>query len=213
VPARAPMGGWVHADRTSRCHRLWKDWSLQEFAHHGWWICPSAPAKAPPGSGFSLGTVDAAWSMSGSPYAPDAVSSYAWNGSFLYLANPIEGTNIDYRAFLREDLVTQSTWTPLVADSIGPYLLPTDGDMPATNLYTGDAGPNGPFGSMKAVAIPRHGNRPRPVPRNWPITSPLPGAVNMGFFDGHAQAVKLDALWQLYWCVGYWPPPKRPGLK
>ncbi len=200
---------------------LWQDWWLQEFAQHAWWICPSAPAKGPPGSAsWSMGTIDAAWKLNGHASdgstpngAPDEISSYAWNAFFLYLANPVEGTNIDRRAFVRENLVTQPTWTPVLADSIGPYLLPNPGDMPATNLYTGDAGPNGPFGSMKAVAIPRHGNRPRPVPHNWPSSSPLPGAVNVGFFDGHAQSVKLDGLWQLYWSVGYVAPAKRPGLK
>ena len=30
--------------------------------------------------------------------------------------------------------------------------------------------------------------------------------------DGHAQAVKLDNLWQLYWHKDYQPPAKRPGL-
>jgi prepilin-type processing-associated H-X9-DG protein len=158
-----------------------------------------------------MGTIDAAWNLSGYG-APDEISSYAWNAFFLYLANPVEGTNIDRRAFVRENLVAQPTWTPLVADGIGPYVLPNSGDMPATNLFSGDAGPSGPFGTMKTVAIPRHGNRPIPVPRNWPSSSPLPGAVNVGFFDGHAQSVKLDGLWQLYWSVGYLPPPRRPGM-
>jgi prepilin-type processing-associated H-X9-DG protein len=40
----------------------------------------------------------------------------------------------------------------------------------------------------------------------------MPGAVNVGFVDGHAQPVRLDDLWQLYWKVDYVAPPKRPGL-
>src|SRR5262249_3043040 len=99
---------------------LWEDWYLREFARHGWWICPSAPATAPPRWGLSFGTADAAWTWGGpSPTGvPDKISSYAWNAFFLYLANPMEGINIDRidrRAFLREDLVTQPTWTPLLA--------------------------------------------------------------------------------------------------
>ena len=54
--------------------------------------------------------------------------------------------------------------------------------------------------------------RPRPVPRIWRQTLPLPGAVNAVFLDGHAQPVKLDDLWQLYWHANYDPPDKRPGL-
>ena len=47
---------------------------------------------------------------------------------------------------------------------------------------------------MSCVAIPRHGNRPNPVPTE-PADRPLPGAVNVSFFDGHSELVKLDRLW------------------
>ena len=61
--------------------------------------------------------------------------------------------------------------------------------------------------------IPRHGSHPNPVPRNWPITQPLPGAVNVTFYDGHVEAVKLERLWQIYWHAKWVPPAKRPGLR
>ena len=32
------------------------------------------------------------------------------------------------------------------------------------------------------------------------------------FVDGHAETVKLERLWQLYWHRNYVPPQKRPGL-
>jgi prepilin-type N-terminal cleavage/methylation domain-containing protein/prepilin-type processing-associated H-X9-DG protein len=60
--------------------------------------------------------------------------------------------------------------------------------------------------------IPRHGSRPNPVPTYWPPNKPLPGAVNVSFFDGHGELVKLDRLWQLYWHRDYQPPARRPGL-
>jgi prepilin-type processing-associated H-X9-DG protein len=41
----------------------------------------------------------------------------------------------------------------------------------------------------------------------------MPGAIQLSFFDGHAERVKLDDLWQLYWHVDYQPPTKRPGLR
>ena len=40
----------------------------------------------------------------------------------------------------------------------------------------------------------------------------LASAVNVAFFDGHGELVKLDRLWQLYWHKDYQPPAKRPGL-
>ncbi|MBU6401018.1 MAG: hypothetical protein KGS61_11915 [Verrucomicrobia bacterium] len=65
---------------------------------------------------------------------------------------------------------------------------------------------------MQTFCIPRHGSRPNPVPTDWPIVQPLPGAVNVSFFDGHGELVKLDRLWQLDWHKDYQPPAKRPGL-
>jgi prepilin-type processing-associated H-X9-DG protein len=66
--------------------------------------------------------------------------------------------------------------------------------------------------AMGAVALPRHGSRPNPLPSEWPSDKPLPGAVNVSFFDGHGELVKLDRLWQLYWHKDHQPPAKRPGL-
>ena len=57
---------------------------------------------------------------------------------------------------------------------------------------------------MEVIAIPRHGGGSH---------GRLPGAVNVGFFDGHAESTKLDKLWQLSWHVGYEAPEKRPGLR
>jgi prepilin-type processing-associated H-X9-DG protein len=63
------------------------------------------------------------------------------------------------------------------------------------------------------VTIPRHGSRPTQISRNWPPDARLPGAINVGFFDGHVEQVRLERLWQLYWHKDYEPPAKRPGLK
>lgn len=67
-------------------------------------------------------------------------------------------------------------------------------------------------GQMVLFTIPRHGNRPSPLPTYWPDDQPLPGAVNVLFFDGHRELVKLDHLWQLCWHKDYQPPAKRAGL-
>jgi prepilin-type processing-associated H-X9-DG protein len=81
------------------------------------------------------------------------------------------------------------------------------------NLETGQ--PQGtPFSrGMSVLTIPRHGSRPHRVPTEHPATQPLPGAINVSFYDGHVELVKLERLWQLQWHRDYRPPPKRPGLK
>ena len=45
----------------------------------------------------------------------------------------------------------------------------------------------------------------------WPLNQKLPGAVSVGFFDGHVEQVQLEKLWQLVWYRGCVPMAKRPG--
>src|SRR5258706_15499155 len=60
--------------------------------------------------------------------------------------------------------------------------------------------------------IPRHAWRsPSSAPRNFDLATKLPGAINMGMFDGHVELVKLENLWNYYWHFNYVPPSKRPG--
>ncbi len=89
-------------------------------------------------------------------------------------------------------------------------MLAQTGDLPATDLIRGTAEMQ--LGGINTLTIPRHGNRPNPVPTNWPRNQKLPGAINVALCDGHVQSVKLDDLWQLYWSADWVPPAKRPGL-
>jgi prepilin-type N-terminal cleavage/methylation domain-containing protein/prepilin-type processing-associated H-X9-DG protein len=195
-----------------------RPWLYSEFAARPTWLCPCAPPgkKLALGAMLVVGDLEDAWSLvahtdgveSGAPLS--WCSSYEMNGHFLGGVQNQDGTGFQPFPFdfLMESQVTQPTQTPLLADGICDTAYPRVSDMPATNLYSGD----GAIILMKAFNIPRHGNRPGTVPRDWPTSSQLPGAVNVAFFDGHVQPVKLDGLWQLYWHVGYVPPPKRPGL-
>jgi prepilin-type processing-associated H-X9-DG protein len=68
-----------------------------------------------------------------------------------------------------------------------------------TDLYNGwwDSNP-GPIG-LGAITITRHGGRGAgAAPRNF-AGGMLPGRNNLGFLDGHAEAVKLNDLKNLYW--------------
>lgn len=87
---------------------------------------------------------------------------------------------------------------------------PRADDPPPANLNYGGH-PGVPYG-LSSLALPRHGSRPRNLSTNFPMTARLPGAINVAFFDGHVETVKLDRLWQLYWHRGYVPPARRPGL-
>ncbi len=113
---------------------------------------------------------------------------------------------------LRRSLVLFSLSANFIAYRVGNYLLGIHTCPCLGNLADRLPLPRGLAGDMYMVATPRHGDRPASYPAQWPQKQPLPGASDVFFFDGHAEPVKLDLLWQLYWHVGYKPPAKRPGL-
>jgi prepilin-type N-terminal cleavage/methylation domain-containing protein/prepilin-type processing-associated H-X9-DG protein len=209
----------------------WPDWLNHHVgqANEGW-ICPSAPVprgrvpSASEQSYFCLGKVDSAWGFSaGSEFsgafntaAGWASGSYALNGRFWTLRAPAAGS-ADWlgdrdKFFFREADVVQPNLTPVFCDSTWYFCCPLTNDLPATNLRTGDAGQLGPS-AMATVTIPRHGSRPSPVPTIHRMQDPLPGAINVTFFDGHQEPVRLEGLWQLYWTKDWQPPAKRPGRR
>jgi prepilin-type processing-associated H-X9-DG protein len=114
--------------------------------------------------------------------------------------------------FFKESEISRSALTPLVGDGVSWGAVPGyPTALPPQNLYTADL-PGGFGDPLRFWCIPRHGNRPNTVPRYWPRNQPLPGAINVAFYDGHDELVKLDNLWQLYWTKNWVPPARRPGL-
>jgi prepilin-type N-terminal cleavage/methylation domain-containing protein/prepilin-type processing-associated H-X9-DG protein len=152
------------------------------------------------------------------------IGSYTYNGWFglpsaLPDATLIGGTNV-YRGpelFLAEAQVGSPSKTPVVGDGTMPFAWPRADDRPPTSLvdsaHTQNWHPSmvAPRG-MPFYSIPRHGSRPIRVPSAHPRDAPLPGAINMGFYDGHVEQVPLERLWQLHWHRDYFPPARRPGL-
>jgi prepilin-type N-terminal cleavage/methylation domain-containing protein/prepilin-type processing-associated H-X9-DG protein len=147
-----------------------------------------------------FGNVERAWETSTDNPPYRVRSSYSFIGGsqmpFIYDGGRIEEPSV----------------SPLVVDGTRFSVQPRPNDMPATDLYAGNRLGQLVETEMASLNIPRHGNRPSPVPRNWPQNKPLPGAVNVGFLDGHVGLTKLDNLWYLNWYPDYKPPAKRPGL-
>ena len=153
--------------------------------------------------------------ISGGGSDPDLdtrVSSYGMNAWLLSMGVVVSATVHGSQYFFREADIGRPSLTPLLGDCVDQSSSPRADDRPPRNLQTpwGDAAV--PYSGMKYFVISRHGFPPNPVPTNWPSNQPLPGAVNVSFFDGHGELVKLDYLWQLYWHKDYQPPAKRPGL-
>ena len=191
------------------------------------WICPSAPPATKPlpelTSGDVIwGTIDSAWQDRGWEGNRTLVAGYEnWKvvpklraGSYAF-NQWLLGGFLGFRKgqeFRTEGDVTRPVTTPEIADAQFFWVWPEAADSPPRSLVKMWSISSSGTGSMQIMAIPRHGSRPNPVPKVWAPDRPLPGAINVAFFDGHVESVRLERLWQLYWHRDYHPPAKRPGL-
>jgi prepilin-type N-terminal cleavage/methylation domain-containing protein len=166
------------------------------------WATPAGAAS--PWSGF--GVVNYPWCVTWDA-APQPQGSYGYN-AFCYSGNTAAASfgMLVANFFQKDTSVTTPTLTPYFSDSVWIDGCPMEGDAPARNLYAGD-GPTG-ADNMARVTIARHGVAS--APKNVPAGTPLVGRNDMGFVDGHCEAVKLENLWNLTWHVGWATPSPRP---
>ena len=166
-------------------------------------FCPAAPEQnqwnltGTPLDGF--GAADYPWKWI---YGmPEYQGSYGINGwCYSDLASFFPDDVAD--AFEKESAITMPSSTPFFSDSVWVDGWPEMSDKPAKDVYHG-----GDTGSgMQRLNIARHAYKnPTQAPRNVaPVISSLPGAIMVGFSDGHVQSEKLNNLWNLTWCLG-WP--------
>ena len=216
--------GQFRQDKLRAQQPAWQDWYDNQWAHtNKAWICPSAPRLKDFwilteadffGASLNPGTVDLAWSYyrrCDPPYTngPFRAASYTQNG-WLGFAESNDPATAEL-SFLRDDQIRDPSLTPVQGDGTDWYAWPEATSEPATNLVTG-AGIRVWPQDMRVLTIPRHGSRPHPVPTQFNLKDTLSGAINISFFDGHVETVRLERLWQLSWHSRYVPPAKRPGL-
>jgi prepilin-type N-terminal cleavage/methylation domain-containing protein/prepilin-type processing-associated H-X9-DG protein len=172
-------------------------------------FCPVAPEETPwrqrsrIADGF--GTANQAWNW---PFSNgiDCQGSYAINGWLYWSANLDPAHFEPAKTFRSESAIRVPTRTPVFADSVWIFVAPSASDVPSRDLFNG-----GTTQPMQRVNIARHGSmNPKSAPRNLPPGAPLPGSINIVFYDGHAQSVRLEDLWFLYWHKDYVPPASRP---
>jgi prepilin-type N-terminal cleavage/methylation domain-containing protein/prepilin-type processing-associated H-X9-DG protein len=173
-------------------------------------ICPMTPDPSPasawqqkPGaaySGFGLADYPWNWGVFGGSAAP-------YHGSYAINSWCYSYTTPDPRDYGKDSSVYAPSQTPYFSDSTWVDGGPMETDAPARNLYTG-----GDSTSMERITIARHGGlSAASAPRNVPPGAPLVGKINVGFADGHVEAVRLESLWTLYWHNGWVTPAKRPN--
>jgi prepilin-type N-terminal cleavage/methylation domain-containing protein len=155
-------------------------------------VCPTAPDKGTGGAVNPPGKADQAWwwTISSPPYC----GSYGMN-KWLALAAGMPNTS-EHPGWLytRDTSIQQAVLTPIFMDSVWINLDPKEQDAPPSSLYD----PGDSNDGMPRVCIARHGNISSGALGHSP-GQPLPGSIDVGFVDGHAENVKLERLWLLYW--------------
>ena len=154
----------------------------------------------------AIGTADYPWSWINWGNW-DAQGSYGFNMWCYSDLKSQTGTGIppadaNQFAFEKESSVISSAKTPLIADATWVDFAMRSEHTLGTDLYNGwwDNSP-GPIG-LGAITIGRHGgNGASAAPRRITVTAgtQLPWRNNVGFVDGHAEAVKLNNLKSIYW--------------
>jgi prepilin-type N-terminal cleavage/methylation domain-containing protein/prepilin-type processing-associated H-X9-DG protein len=174
-------------------------------------VCPSAPVHGTPAMDDADGLADRAWVRCTSDKKTLFYGSYGYNG-WLYTDAFLDGVAVAHKQFFfqRESNIQQPSQTPVFLDENWVDIWPLETDRPCPNLYTGATFYQSD-NLMGRATIARHGGiPPGKAPRNVPPGSKMPGAINIGMADGHAQLVKLENLWNYTWHVGWQSPNPRP---
>ena len=183
-------------------------------------LCPSTHVPRIPLSENGWGAADTTYFGSNSfapnspGSSPSTPGSYAINGWLSVDHAPVE---LFPEFFFRKEADLEAPLTtPLFQDSIWYYIFPleTDPTLDPSDLYDGYSGHRSECRhSMGLCLIDRHNSRPAAsAPTDYPYSSGqvLPGMINMGFADNHAEAVQLNNLWNYPWHRGWVTPSPHP---
>ena len=177
-------------------------------------LCPLTTVSSPQPTVQTLGNAATPWTMipanttifpNGYVNGSYGINNYLYNTAQLAGNSTFTGIDIT-RCYGKDSAITSPTLTPVFADCRRFGGNPLETDTPARNLFLGADNPN-----MARFTIARHRiTSPSAAPQNVPAGKPLPGAISMGFADGHVEMVKLENLWNYYWGKNWVVPSPRP---
>lgn len=178
-------------------------------------ICPITHDPVPLLLENSPGAADVqwVWDYAGSTGGEGAetnyfLGSYSLNG-WLYDTAYSGGAAHPELMMSHQTAIQRPTETPVFFDSGWVDAWPMETDPPNSDLYDGTFYSN--MNGMQRATIARHGSvTAAAAPKNFDTTQKLPGAINIGFADGHTELVPLEHLWQLTWHLNWNPPAQRP---
>jgi len=143
----------------------------------------------------------------------ETVSSYCVNG-WLYDNTDEYSMEDPQDRFNKESNVYHPSGTPVFGDGVWIDTWPCTGDIAGypVNLYTGGGPGTTAFGGgggglgansvggIQRMLIDRHGGiAPSKAPQTVVAPKRIPGAENIGFFDGHVETVPLNNIFLYYW--------------
>jgi prepilin-type N-terminal cleavage/methylation domain-containing protein len=172
-------------------------------------LCPTAKKPPVPGNNIA-GYADTSWRWTSSN--PDMYGSYALNGWFyadrdITFRSVPDPHPINSFLYQKESDVESPAQSPVFADAIWVDFWPWETDPPYHDLYTGSVN----NAALGRCIIARHGgSSPAQAPRNFRGMERLPGAINLGMYDGHAELAPLEQLWTYHW-HRHWDLSKVPG--
>lgn len=170
-------------------------------------ICPVAKKPTTFAGANGQGSADQVWVKPidpGSGLMINYAGSLGFNG-WLFSDKRGDGQATPERYFTTDASVSKTTLTPIFFDANWVDTWPTELDAPCRDLYQGRL-LSVHTDLMGRLTIARHGSiSPSRAPRALTGNVVLPGAVNMGMYDGHAESMRLEKLWTLYWYNGIRP--------
>ena len=166
--------------------------------------CPAATHPPLSRTGNSQGSAGQVW---GRDYilGPGAnihfEAGLGFNGWFFSDKGGDPDASEDDKFFVREVTVLKPSDTPLFFDENWADCWPRENDRIYHDLYAGSPMTDHMGYQMGRLAIARHGSTgPAKAPRNFRGSAQAaPGAVNVGFYDGHAELRKIGTLYNSYW--------------
>jgi len=151
------------------------------------------------------GRADIEWSISpDDTNLPPVTGSYGinyWINSSTKSERPHDYPNY---IFPKPSSIQHTSLTPCVFDSVTATAAPLESDPMPTDLWLGLS--SGDF-EMQRCTILRHGGKCASA--FYPFSGQrqqLPGGINMGFADGHAQLAYLRDLWSYDWHSNWQAP-------
>jgi prepilin-type N-terminal cleavage/methylation domain-containing protein len=204
-------GGFIAYSDPTLPNTLWMGTLINNYAKvDAVRLCPATKEPFPLPTANTAGNCETAWAWWDSGSGPPAHRAKTYTGSYAingWLYN-LSSSDKDYGRgtadyFRKDSRVQNSSQTPMFMDSEWVDLWPLETDPPYPDMYHGAPAGGTGFSNPAMIGrclLPRHGWRtPAAAPRNFPINQVLPGAINVGLVDGHAETSKLQTLWRYYW--------------